>query len=185
MCLDLQSSCSFSTGYWKVLSRHSAKLLAISMSWSSVSHWRFPRLIWKERKQIKHKNKCTLSNWANIFNQLTCCEFVAFMLFSHLFPAPAWGFSSRCAFFFVMLWGTVLFCKVHISCYMLVPSAFTYICIPVYMNSYLNSFLEIYFAIKTVSKTGNIYHINNLYDFPHSLPECANSEYSYLKNIYL
>lgn len=45
VCLDLQSSCSFSTGYWKVLFRHRAKLPAISMSWSNASHCRFPRLI--------------------------------------------------------------------------------------------------------------------------------------------
>lgn len=43
--LHLHSFCRISTGYWNILSLHRAKLLAISMSWSSVSHWRFPSLI--------------------------------------------------------------------------------------------------------------------------------------------
>ena len=63
MSLHLQSFCSCSAGYWKVLSRHRARLPAISMSWSSVSHRRFPCLIWKQQRS----NYCTLWDRSSLF----------------------------------------------------------------------------------------------------------------------
>lgn len=47
-CPHRHSFCRISAGYWKVWSLHRAKLLATSTSWSSVSHWRFPSLIYQK-----------------------------------------------------------------------------------------------------------------------------------------